>query len=372
MKPIDLIGRGMLTRRGMLGGMTAAAMFPVIHAQAQTPPPAAQPAGGTGRSPAPDLRRIDVHAHYLTDRYRQAAEAAGHARPDGMPGLPRWSVQAALGMMDRFHIEAAILSVSSPGVHFGDNAAARALARSVNEEGARAVSDHPRRFGLFASLPLPDVDGALEELAYALDVLKADGVVLETNYHGVYLGDDRLHPILAELDRRGATIFIHPTSPDCPCCQDMSLGYPRPMIEFLFETTRAVTNLILRGALDRFANLRIIVPHAGATLPVVADRITGLSPALGLSRPLDTEHFFATLRGLYYDLAGFPVPRQLGALLQIADPKHLFYGSDYPFTPLPVIEKLSENLTAITLFDNSTLGDVLRENALNLFPRFRA
>jgi hypothetical protein len=171
MKPIDLIGRGMLTRRGMLGGMTAAAMFPVIHAQAQTPPPAAQPAGGTGRSPAPDLRRIDVHAHYLTDRYRQAAEAAGHARPDGMPGLPRWSVQAALGMMDRFHIEAAILSVSSPGVHFGDNAAARALARSVNEEGARAVSDHPGRFGLFASLPLPDVDGALEELAYALDVL---------------------------------------------------------------------------------------------------------------------------------------------------------------------------------------------------------
>lgn len=315
--------------------------------------------------------RIDVHAHYLPAGYRRAAAAAGHEHPDGMPGLPNWDTSVALAMMDGLDIRTALLSISSPGVHFGDDAAARKLAREVNDEGARAVSDHPGRFGLFAALPLPDIDGALAEAAYAFDVLGADGVAVETNHHGLYMGDRRLDPLFAELDRRRAVVFMHPTSPTCPCCQALSLGYPRPMIEFMFETTRAVTNMLLAGTFDRFPNIRLIVPHAGAAVPVLADRIAGLSPAIGLAEPVDPDRLFATLRGFYYDLAGFPLPRLAPALLQIADPGRILYGSDWPFTPLPIVARLAAELDRTSLFDEDALNKVLRENALTLFPRLR-
>ncbi len=217
-----------------------------------------------------------------------------------MLSLPHWDIDEAIGMMDGLNIRTAMLSIFSPGIHFGDNAAARTLARDVNEQGAKAVSDHRGRFGLFASLPLPDSDGSSAEAAYALDMLQADGIILETNYQGIYLGDPRLDPLFSELNRRRAVIFIHPTSPSCPCCQTLSMGYPRSMIEFMFETTRAVPNLVLNGTLDRFPDVRVIVPHAGAMMSVVADRIADQSPGLDLPHPVHRDHFFATLRRLYY------------------------------------------------------------------------
>ena len=315
--------------------------------------------------------RVDVHAHYLPVGYRRAAEAAGHEHPDGMPGLPPWDIGAGLAMMDGLNIRTAMLSISSPGVHFGDDAAARKLAREVNEEGAQVASAYPGRFGLFASLPLPDVDGALAEAAYAFDVLGADGVAVETNHHGIYMGDWRLDPLFAELNRRRAVVFMHPTSPTCPCCQTLSLGYPRPMIEFMFETTRAVTNLLLTGTLDRFPDIRLIVPHAGAAVPVLADRIVGLAPAADLSNPVEPDRLFATLRRLYYDLAGFPLPRLVPALLQIADPGRILYGSDWPFTPLPTVTRLAGEIDGTALFDEDTRSRVLHDNAIALFPRLR-
>ena len=192
---------------------------------------------------------IDVHAHFVTGSYIASARTAGHDPPDGMPRWPDWSARAHLELMDRTGIDAAVLSVSSPGTHFGDDAAARRLAREVNDAGAQVVRDHPGRFGLFASLPLPDIDGALAEIGYAFDTLDADGVIMETNVHGVYLGDQRLEPVFAELARCRATVFLHPMSP--PCWEQTALGRPRPMIEFIFDTARAVTDLILAGTLDR-------------------------------------------------------------------------------------------------------------------------
>ncbi len=315
--------------------------------------------------------RVDVHAHFLPEFYRQAAAAAGHEHPDGMPGLPRWDADGAIAMMDGLNIRTAMLSISSPGVHFGDDIASRKLAREVNEEGAKAISGHPGRFGLFAALPLPDVDGAIVEATYALDVLKADGVAVETNHHGIYLGDPRFDPLFAELNRRHAVVFMHPTSPSCPCCQTLSLGFPRPMLEFMFETTRALANMLLTGMLDRFPDIRLIVPHAGAAIPVLADRIAGLSPALGLANPLDPDHFFATLRRLYYDLAGYPLPRLAPALLEIADPGRIFYGSDWPFTPLPIVTRLAVEFETTPLFDAQLRRRVMLENAHELFPRLR-
>jgi predicted TIM-barrel fold metal-dependent hydrolase len=306
---------------------------------------------------------IDVHAHYLPAAFRAALTAAGHDHPEGMPGLPAWELASMLETMDRLQIAAALLSIPSPGVHFGDDAAARALARALNEEGADAVREHPQRFGLLACLPLPDVSGALHELAYALDVLDADGVVLQTHSRGVYLGDARLNPVFEELDRRGAVAMIHPTSP--PGWEQTALGYPRPILEFAFDTTRAVTNLVLSGTLARSPDVRIVVPHAGAALPTLADRVEGLAATVP---SMDQRHIVDELGRLYYDLAGFVTPRQLPALLGLVGTERMLYGSDLPFTPEPVAAALADKLASTALLDAGELGAIAHDNALSLFP----
>lgn len=311
---------------------------------------------------------IDVHAHYITDHYREAAIAAGYSKPDGMPAIPEWDVHNTLAVMDSIAIQTAMLSISSPGIHFGDDNAAMALARAINEEGAKIISDHPGRFGLFASLPLPDMQNSLKELEYVMDELKVDGIVLETNFHGVYLGDNRLEELFCELNKRSAIVFIHPTSSSCACCQSLALGYPRPMLEFMFETTRSVTNLILSGVTQRYPNVRIIVPHAGAALPVLIDRIAGLTPILGLSTSFSEAELFEEFKKLYFDLAGTPLPRLLPALLTIANTDHILYGSDFPFSTEALVRSLITKLENSNL-DKKQLKAFMRDNALKLFPR---
>ena len=309
---------------------------------------------------------MDVHAHFLTGSYVARARAAGHDVPDGMPTWPDWSAAAHLELMDRTGIDTAVLSVSSPGTHFGDDAAARRLAREVNDAGARIVQDHPGRFGLFASLPLPDTDGAVAEIGYAFDTLGADGVILDTNAHGIYPGDQRLDPVFAELARRRATVLLHPTSP--PCWQQTALGRPRPMIEFIFDTARAVTGLILAGTLDRYPEMRIIVPHGGGALPLLADRIQLFVLASAPQAPaLDP---MASLRGLYYDLAGTPFPRQVPALLRLVDPGQLLYGSDFCFTPARGIEMQIASINAAPVpVEGATWQSLTTANARGLLPR---
>jgi predicted TIM-barrel fold metal-dependent hydrolase len=313
--------------------------------------------------------KIDVHLHYLPPDYRRAAEAAGHQHPDGMPRLPDWDVETALSMMDGLNIRTAMLSVVTPGVHFGDDAAACALARSVNEQGAAAVAAHPGRFGLFAALPLPDVDGAVDEAAYAFDYLAADGVVVLTNQSGLYLGDPRLDPSMTELDRRRAVLFMHPSSPHCPGCLGLALGQPRPVLEFIFDTTRTVLHLPTTRILDRFPNIRWIVPHAGGAIPVLADRIAGHASLLHADDPLTPDYVFASLKRLHYDMAGFPLPRLASATLQIADPERLHYGSDWPFTPLDTVTQLAGELDATPIFDDVLRRRIFMDNSVALFPR---
>ncbi|MFM9698760.1 amidohydrolase family protein [Streptomyces europaeiscabiei] len=310
---------------------------------------------------------IDVHTHLLPDFYVQQATAAGHAHPDGMGGWPSWSVQAHLDLMDRNGIESAMLSMSSPGVHFGDDKAARLLARRVNEYTAELTRDHPGRFGNFASLPLPDVDGALEEIAYAFDELGADGVALMTHTHGVYLGDQRLDPVFAELDRRRAVVFLHPTSP--VCWQQSALGRPRPMVEYIFDTARTVTDLVMAGVLTRHPNMRVIVPHCGGAIPVLADRINEF---MGLFLPSENSPSLDAvqqLRGLYYDMAGTAFPRQVPALLQLVDPGRVLFGSDYCWTPAPLADAHIAAIDAAeSPVDGTTWRSLTTANAQRLFP----
>lgn len=315
-------------------------------------------------------KRIDTHAHFLTPRYREEVKAAGHSRPDGFHVLPDWEPAAALEMMDRQRIDTSILSVSSPGVHFGDDQAARRLARHVNDEGAAYVADYPGRFGLLASLPLPDLDGSMVELDRALGELEADGVVLSTNSGGVYLGDAALDPLFGELDRRATVVFIHPTSP--PCWERTALGFPRPLIEFMFETTRAVTNLVLGGARRRFPNVRFIIPHGGAALPVLVDRVGAFVAGVPNLGDVDSRaEVLDALGTLWYDLAGAPIPRQLPALLTLVDSRRLLYGSDWPFTPEAGVEILAEALESTPVLQVEDRAAMFSRNALRLFPRLQ-
>jgi 6-methylsalicylate decarboxylase len=318
---------------------------------------------------------IDLHAHFLPGRYRASALAHG-PNPDGPP-YPQWDPAAAVAMMDEVGIAAQALSLSSPGVSFlGTSSARISLVRAVNEDGAVAVAAYPERFGLLASLPLPDVDASLAELAYAFDVLGADGIGLHTHYGQVYLGDPRLEPVMDALHTRAALVTIHPRS---PCgWEQVSFGRSRPMVEFLFDTTRAVVNLALNGVLARYPAIRWVVPHAGAALPVMADRVARLAP---LSSPPSASDPASETAGqaapdvlgdlgrLYYDLAGVPLPRALPALLNLVPASQLVYGSDYPFTPAPMVAALAEAIAATGALDGTTRAAALRGNAAALLPR---
>jgi 6-methylsalicylate decarboxylase len=280
--------------------------------------------------------------------------------------VPAWSVQEHVDAMDRLGIATSLLSISSPGVYFGDETAARDLAREMNEIGRRAVVDHPGRFGLFASLPLPDVDAAMAEIAYCCDHLDVDGFALLTNVGGTYLGDPSWEPVFRELNRREGRVFIHPTSP--ACWEHTSLGRPRPMLEFFFDTTRAVVDLVLNGTIARHTDIEFIIPHAGATLPMIADRVSVFSRLLEVDASVDVLRDIARL---HYDLAGFPVPRQLDALLTITTLEHLHYGSDYPFTPEFAAAMAAERLEAAGEAPGS-LTEALRTNTERLFPALGA
>lgn len=310
---------------------------------------------------------IDFHAHFVPGFYRDAAAAAGYGSPDGIAGFPHWSVDEALGMMDRNGIAVALASVSSPGVHFGDDAAARHLARRVNEFNAGVVEKSPGRFAFLASLPLPDVEGALAEISYACDVLHADGVVLETNARGLYLGDPAMEPVLDALDQRHALVVLHPTSP--PGWEAVSRGWGRPMIEFLFDTTRAVADLLLRGGIARHPGIRMVVPHGGGALAAVADRIDAFARIFAGAGHPDVA---GQLANLYYDLAGAPVPRQLPSLLALTGPSHLLYGTDWPWTPEAAVTALTAGITATPLLDQEQVTAMMTTNGLPLLDRFGA
>ena len=307
---------------------------------------------------------IDVHAHFLPPQYRDALDAAGIDQPDGMPRVPLWSADDHVAMMNRVGSDTAVLSVSSPGVQFGEGASASdavALARHVNDVAAATIRDHPRRFGAFASLPLSDVDASLAEIERSLDGLGLDGVNVLTNVNGVYLGDASFEPVMAELHRRRAVVFIHPTSPACWECT--SLGFARPMIEFPFDTTRAVTNMLLSGTLARYPDIRWIVPHAGGTLPFLAARIAGIGTALGIADPADV---IAQLRRLHYDIAGSANTLVVATLLAFVNHSQILYGSDWPFTPEPGV---AGGITWVTTDNDQVTPAELTAAAVRLFPR---
>ena len=307
--------------------------------------------------------RIDVHQHIVPPVWAQALASRG-MDSGGWP-IPAWRAADAIAMMDEQGIGVGILSVTAPGVRLDDDAAAaRTLARAVNEYGAEMAKDHPDRIGSFASVPLPDVDGALAETAYALDTLGADGVVLLSNTRGRYLGDPEFEPLWDELDRREAVVFVHPEQPPMPRLP----GTPAPLADYIFDTTRTALNLVLNGVMSRHPKVKVILSHGGGFLPFAAYRFSGvISTTLDTGRP--AEDILRDLKRFYFDTALSASPSALPSLLAFAEPGHVLYGSDWPFAPQHTGSYYNRFLESYPDFAPGQAEAIDRGSAEVLFPR---
>lgn len=315
--------------------------------------------------------RVDVHAHFLPDFYVEALGRAGLKTVDGGMPVPTWSEEAALEVMDRQGIATAIVSLSSPSTHFLPEGERRALSRRINEAGRDLMAAHPDRFGFFATLPLPDVEGALAEIDHAFERLGVDGVILESNVDGEYLGSPRFAPVFAELDRRKAVVFIHPTSP--ACFGALGLGRPAPLLEFPLDTTRTVVDLIYNRTLQTYPGLKVIVPHGGGALPGLAARIAAFANLPFITpRPVSEQEAFEALQGLYYDVALAGHPMAFGALRGLAPIGQILFGSDWPFTPELGVARNIRVLSEGNGLSEADLKAIARENAERVFPRLKA
>src|SRR5450755_2334689 len=242
---------------------------------------------------------VDVHHHVLPDFFFSETNDAHN--PVGGIAPPPWDAGLMISYMDEAGIDVAVTSISTPGVHVGDDTRARSLARRCNELSAELIQAHPSRLGGFAALPLPDVDGALNELTYALDTLKLDGVVVFSNSNGVYLGDARFEPVFQELERRHAVVFVHPTASPDPSAHH--LGLPDSLIDFTADTTRAVAHMHYSNRFARTPNVKYIFSHAGGTAPYLAAR-WGIVDEMHVIPDGEERGLVAdTLKTLYWDTA---------------------------------------------------------------------
>lgn len=326
----------------------------------------ALPAGGALAAPAAP-RRIDVHHHFFPPDYLEPlAEWGKRAGPGGLqPAQRDWSIAGDLEEMDRSGVATAILSISTPGIYFGDQQRARRMARLCNDYAARMVQDHPGRFGLFAAVPMPDVDGTLAEIAYALDVLKADGIGLMTSYDDLYPGDKRFAAVLEEVNRRRAIAYFHPLA--APCCGHLQPGIPASLLEFPQDTARAVVSLLFNGALAKYGQIRFLFSHAGGTIPMLAGRVAAGSTTRKDLDEIAPGGIDRLLKGLYYDTANSAYAPTMAALLNFVPFTQVLFGSDYPYY---AIAHTSGGLAQLHMSAQERHA-IDRTNAELLMPRLR-
>jgi predicted TIM-barrel fold metal-dependent hydrolase len=351
---------------------------------------------------------IDVHHHIVPKEYVQVLSKLGVTKGLGVP-LPKWNVEKTLEVMDKNGISTAILSISAPGVYFKEKdpgmKVAKELSRQTNEIMAGLIADHPGRFGAFATLPLPDVEAALEELTHALDALRLDGVILMSNYDGYYLGDQRFNKLFAELNRRKAVVFIHPDTP--PGIEQSHLGLPESMMDVCFDTTRTVFSLIVNGVTKNYPDIRFILAHAGGTVPYIAARVSitasmlenakGAGPMIGdgigmvtsvfpkLEEKLpDVLKYYLNfkknvlpegpdffLKNFYYDTALSASPHAFASLQTLVDSSHIVFGTDYIFATEAAVPMTVKGVRGYKGFDKNDLAAIENENLVRLFPRLK-
>jgi predicted TIM-barrel fold metal-dependent hydrolase len=304
-------------------------------------------------------RIIDVHAHLTPPAYVQDLAGAGDLQP---PTL-NWTIEKHIEDMDKAGVEWSILSVTTPGVWFKDVARGRRLARITNDYAAEMAQRHPGRIGQFAAIPLPDTEGSLREIEYGLDVLKADGVALFTNYGDKWLGDPAFAPVMEELNRRKAVVYTHPIAADC--CANIQPHLRDAVIEYGTDTTRAIGGWIMTGAGRRWPDIRMIFSHAGGTMPFLIERFDRLANVPSLKQHVP-DGFRAEAAKYFYDTAQSANPVSMGALRQVVPVSQVVFGTDFPFrTAIDHVERLEQG----KVFSDAELRGIWREHVLPLMPR---
>jgi 6-methylsalicylate decarboxylase len=298
--------------------------------------------------------RIDVHAHFAPPDW---IAAQGQ---NIIPAIKNWTVDWTIDDMNKAGVEKALMSITTPGLWFVDNQTARKIARHCNEYAATMRVKHPGRFGVFTALPLPDIEGALAEIAFGMDTLKADGVGLITSYGNKWLGDPAFDPVLEELNRRKAVAYVHPTSPDC--CRNIVPGVPDAAIEFGTDTTRCIARIVFGGAAARFPDIKWIFSHAGGTMPFLLERFEGMARLPNHAAKLP-KGFAEVARRFSYDTAQAANKICMTALREIVPVSRIVFGTDAPFrTSLEHVEGLKN----CGVFNAAELKAIDRDNALVL------
>jgi predicted TIM-barrel fold metal-dependent hydrolase len=308
---------------------------------------------------------VDTHQHVIPDFYWEASNEGGNLAGGINP--PRWSLEGAIAYLDEARIDVAVPSISAPGVHFGDDAAARTLARRVNEYIADIKRERPDRFGGFASLPLPDVDGSLHQLAYALDELELDGVSLMTNAGGNYLGDSRFDHVFSELQRRGAVVFVHPTASPDPIAH--TLGLPDALLDYPVDTSRALAKLHYSNTFARTPDVKYLFPHAGGTIPFVAARFAIVDQMDVIPGAQERGAFADVLPRLYWDTASAFSDPVLHMLRSVTGLGNVLFGSDYPYPRDEISIGGLRQLQNTPELDDGERRGVLAGSAVRLIPR---
>ncbi len=310
---------------------------------------------------SPTPHRIDVHHHHTPPPYLAAISARNITGP-----VRDWTPEKSLADMDKAGVLTALPSITTPALRFLDEAGARKLARECNEYTAKLVADRKGRFGMFAVMPMPSVEGTLHEIAYAFDTLKADGIGLLTSYGDKWLGDPAFAPVLEELNRRKAVVYTHPTTANC--CGNLIPDVPEAIIEWGTDTTRTIASLVFSGTAARLPDLRMIFSHGGGTLPFLAERFLRLplnNKTLAARVP---NGVLAELRRFYYDTAQAAHPYALASLIKLIPASQIVFGTDFPYrTAIDHVKGLMD-----FGFSASDLAAIDRENAVRLMPRLRA
>jgi 6-methylsalicylate decarboxylase len=305
-------------------------------------------------------RRIDIHHHFAPPAW--VVEVKG--RPLLQTANTTWTPAKSIEDMDRGGVAAAVVSITNPGLWFGDAAATRRVARACNDYGAKLVQEYPARFGLFAAMPLPDVDATLKEIAYAYDVIKADGVGLMTSYGDTWLGNPAYRPVMEELNRRKAVVHVHPTAANCCRNLEYAPGIAPGSMEYGTDTTRAIMGVTFSGDAARYPDIRFIWSHAGGTAPFLAGRIDGASRNAKDRLP---NGFIHEVKKFYYDLAGAANAGAIASLLQLVTTAQVLFGTDFP--PGGASLDVARTLSELRLFSESDLRAIDRDNAVRLLPR---
>lgn len=294
---------------------------------------------------------IDVHHHAFPP------EMLAEAKRSGMQ-MAEWDINSDREIMESMGVTGALLSIPAP---FPAN-----IVRQTNNFMGDLCAKDPKHYGLLASLPCLSVDDTLDEIAYAYDNLKADGFILLSNYNGVYLGDERMEEILAELNRRAAVVFVHPNKPagdNLPLFERDVAVY-----EFPLDTTRSIMDLVYKGKIEKYPNIRWIIAHAGGTIPYLAHRLSIAREWNGITQ--SPEEVLAPLSTLYYELALSSSPYSIPALKKLAGASHVLFGTDFPMRPEKGIAESLEDIANNLGLEENEQRLIVAETALELFPRF--